>query len=283
MKNRLLLILPLLYAVAMLPSKADTLRETLATSRKIDALMKTEYKSQKVPVRKKIDDYTFVRRTYINIAGRIPSATEVKAFIKDNGKDKRYELIDRLIESDEFKGKMFLFYADLLRLKSNNRQHGVALHTYLYEAAHTNKPYDEMVTEMLSAEGHIAQNPAVGFMLRDEGMLLDSVADSVQVFLGTRIGCAQCHDHPFEDVTQLDFYKVAAFSGGVQYRASKTAREKIFEVVREVALKDNVNIAKMEADLKVGKYSHKEKGNIKKKLAEYHQIFWCRAKVENRR
>ena len=71
---------------------------------------------------------------------------------------------------------------------------------------------------MLTAEGKSWENPAVGFILRDPGMPLDNLNNAVRVFMGTRIGCAQCHDHPFDRWTQKEFYQLAAFTAGTQYR-----------------------------------------------------------------
>ena len=82
-----------------------------------------------------------------------------------------------------------------------------------------NKPYDAWVREMLTAEGKIWDNPAAGYMLRDAGMPLDSVNNTVRVFLGTQIGCAQCHDHPFDRWTQCEFYQIAAYTSGTRTRA----------------------------------------------------------------
>ncbi|MEM7394154.1 MAG: DUF1553 domain-containing protein, partial [Verrucomicrobiota bacterium] len=81
-----------------------------------------------------------------------------------------------------------------------------------------NKPYDQVVRELLTAEGYSWDNPAVGYYLRDPGMPLDNMANTVQIFLGTRLQCAQCHDHPFDQWSQKDFYHMAAFTYGVNTR-----------------------------------------------------------------
>src|SRR4029077_2331969 len=78
----------------------------------------------------------------------------------------------------------------------------------------TNKPYDRFVYEMLTAEGKVWDNPASGYILRDSGMPLDAMNNTVRIFLGTRIGCAQCHNHPFDRWTQKEFYQMAAFTYG---------------------------------------------------------------------
>ena len=113
---------------------------------------------------------------------------------------------------------MFNFWADLLRLKTNHEKYGLGWHVWIRDAVEKNTPYDEFVHAMISSDGLASENPAVGYYLRDRGMLLDNISNTAQVFLGTQIGCAQCHDHPFEDVTQRQYYEFAAFAGrhGIQ-------------------------------------------------------------------
>ena len=91
---------------------------------------------------------------------------------------------------------------------------------YLRESIQSDKPFDEMVREMLIAEGaaHQEGNGATGMLLRDRNMPHDSMANTVRLFLGTRLECAQCHNHPFDHWTQKQFFQMAAFFGGLRYR-----------------------------------------------------------------
>jgi len=92
---------------------------------------------------------------------------------------------------------------------------------------------------MLAAEGHVSQNPAVSYYLRDRNMLLDNISNTVQVFLGTQIGCAQCHDHPYEDWTQKSYYSLAAFAGNIDYRPH-SAEMKVKSAVKYLAKKEGI-------------------------------------------
>ena len=216
--------LPKVFMIFMLSlhiSHADSL------SSKIDSLLNTSYREKSITPNNIVPDSIFLRRTFLSIAGRIPTPQEAKEFYASTLENKRHLLIDTLINSRAYSGKMFLFYADQFRLKTNLRQHGVAFHKYLYDAAFANKPYDKLVKDLIDAEGHIADNPAVGYYLRDRDMLLDNVSNTFQVFLGTQVGCAQCHDDPFSDTTQLDFYKLAAFSSGISYDVNTQILQKI--------------------------------------------------------
>ena len=87
---------------------------------------------------------------------------------------------------------------------------------YLKESVRTNKPYDQLVRELVSAQGKVWENGAVGYYQRDRGMPLDNMATTIRIFMGTRIECAQCHNHPFDKWTQMQFHQMAAYTYGVQ-------------------------------------------------------------------
>ena len=216
------LLLGTLCADAKLISQ-DVIRNT---SNEIDQFIANHLAKKNIPANPITDDATFARRCYINIAGRIPTIEEARSFINDPASDKRQNLVSLLIKSNGHKSQMFNFWADLLRLDTKMEKHGLGWHVWISDAIDSNMPYDQFVKEMLSASGSIIDNPAVGYYLRDRNMLLDNVSNTVQVFLGNRIGCAQCHDHPFEDITQKQYYEMAAFSSSVVYRNEPAAKLK---------------------------------------------------------
>ena len=189
-----------------------------STSNEIDQFVATYLQKKKTQANPIIDDSIFLRRAYISISGRIPTSQEAEKFLLAPDKDKRSALVDTLIQSNGYKSRMFNFWADLLRLQTNQERFGLGWHSWIRDAVDSNMPYDEFVNAMLSAEGTATENPAVGYYLRDSNMLLDNVSNSAQIFLGTQIGCAQCHDHPFDDLTQKQYYEFAAFIGGTNYR-----------------------------------------------------------------
>ncbi|MGB0992225.1 MAG: DUF1549 domain-containing protein [Akkermansiaceae bacterium] len=191
-----------------------------STSNEIDQLVAAYLQKKKVVANPVIDDATFVRRSYIAIAGRIPTAEEAREFIEDRAKNKRKTLVDSLIHSTGYKSKMFNYWADMLRLQTNDEKYGLGWHAWIRDAVDQNMPYDKFVHAMVGAEGMATRNPAVGYYLRDRNMLLDNVSNTAQVFLGTQIGCAQCHDHPFDDWTQKQYYQFAAFAGGTEYKSA---------------------------------------------------------------
>lgn len=160
-------------------------------------------------------DDQIVRRMYLDIAGRIPTAEETSAFIYDKAPDKRAKLVDKLIGSDGYNSQMFNWLGDLLRVMDDN---GKGVKTYVYEEwlkdqIAANRPWNELVHELLTAQGKLSNDGPVGYLLRDKGMPLDSLSNTLTIFLGANVACAQCHNHPLAAWTQKDFYQMAAYFG----------------------------------------------------------------------
>lgn len=172
---------------------------------------------------KTVDDETFCRRAYLTIVGRIPTPDELAAFTKDSGPDRDGRLIDRLLLSAGHVSHQFNLWADVLRLTSRlmQQQSGEPYQHFVEQSLAENKPYDRFVRELLTADGpaNARGNGATGYYLRDLGMPLDNMSNTMRIFVGTRMECAQCHDHPFDTWTQRQFYELAAFTGGMTYRA----------------------------------------------------------------
>ena len=159
-------------------------------------------------------DEQFVRRVYLDIAGRTPTRTEALAFIEDSSLSKRAKLIDRLLESDGYRSHLFNYFADMMRVAdSANKVRYYTYQDWLKSQIAVNRPWDEIVHEMMTADGKLLENGATGYLLRDAGMRLENLSLTLSTFLGANVSCAQCHDHPFADWTQRDFYEMAAFFG----------------------------------------------------------------------
>ena len=215
-----------------------------------------------------IDDATYLRRTYINIIGRIPTHQESINFLNSKETNKRAALIDTLVYSPGFESNMFNYWADMLRLKTNHEEYGLGWHIWLNDSVSNNKPYHTMVHEMLSASGHASKNPAVGYYLRDRGMLLDNISNTVQVFLGTQIGCAQCHDHPYEDWTQKEYYQLAAFGANIDYK-SESATKKIRETAIFNAAENNIPTPEIVSQPTKDKKFKQQQNKLKKNYQQF--------------
>ena len=204
-------------------------------AREIDALVEAGLKKHGLKPNAEINDETFVRRVYLDIVGRIPTIEEAEQFHSSNSGRKRAELIADLLESDGAVSHGYNFWADVLRINTKLGTRAVAgeaaYQLWLKQALDENMPFDQFVRELVGARGAIWDSGAVGYYLRDRGMPLDNMSNTIRIFLGTRLECAQCHNHPFDQWTQMDYFQMAAFSYGMD------ARDRIDNFPNRMALK----------------------------------------------
>lgn len=219
-KTHLFLAATSMAILVALPASAASV-DLKAKTAQIDKLVNENLAKQSLKPTGPISDEIFVRRIYLDIAGRIPTLKETTDFLADKASDKRAKLIDELLNSDSYLQSAFNYWADILRLKSqsvgggNSSAAGYAYIKWLKDSLAANKPYDVMVREVLTADGKAYENGAIGFYIRDFNMPLDNMAVTTKIFLGTSMVCAQCHNHPFDKWTQLDYYQMAAHSYGM--------------------------------------------------------------------
>ncbi|MEM0896501.1 MAG: DUF1549 domain-containing protein [Verrucomicrobiota bacterium] len=188
-------------------------------SRKIDALVEANYAKFDITPNPPSSDEIFLRRAYLDIIGRIPTKAEADAWLSVDAPGKRSKLVDYLMTTEGFTSHFYNYWADILRLKTRTQGGtGAAYIQWVKDAITSNKPYDQFVREMVTADGMVWDNGAVGYYLRDAGMPLDNMSNTSQIFLGTQLVCAQCHDHPFDRWSQMDYYQMAAFTYGVETR-----------------------------------------------------------------
>jgi len=200
----------------------------LPESQKIDQLLAKDWKKSSLKANPPASDEVLVRRFYLDIAGRIPTVEEAQTYIKSNDPQKWAKLIDTLLSSDGYTSHMFNYWADILRLTDNvkGRITAEAYEEWLKKQLKANVPYDQFVKSLLTTDGGIWDSGSIGFWQRDENKL-DHLAYTVQVFLGTSIVCAQCHNHPFDKWTQMDYYGMAAFTYGMDTKSNGTEMIKL--------------------------------------------------------
>ncbi len=173
-------------------------------------------------------DEVFIRRAYLDIVGLLPTVDECRAFLSDTAVKERARLIDMLLKRPEFPELWAMKWAELLRIESGSRRIShKAMYLYnawLRDAILAGRPMDELVRELLTAEGGSFANPAANFYLVETSptQMAENVA---QVFCGVRIQCAQCHNHPFERWTQGDYYGFAAFFSQIGRKQTDDERE----------------------------------------------------------
>jgi hypothetical protein len=193
----------------------------LAAAREIDRLVEADLAANGLVPNPPLDDASFARRVYLDLAGRIPTGRELDEFLGSSASERREALIDKLLESPASSSHLFNWLADLLRVKTrlNNQTSGEPYIHFIKESLAANKPWDAFVRDLLTASGpaHKRGHGATGYMLRDRGMPEDNMSNTITVFLGTRLECAQCHNHPFDKWTQLQYFEMVAFTGGIRY------------------------------------------------------------------
>ncbi len=179
----------------------------------VDVHVYNKLRSLAIPASRDCGDETFLRRVTLDLTGRLPTLAEVQQFAADSALDKRARLVDRLLESDDYAEYFAGKWGTILR---NRRTSGslqftnVAFHGWLRESFATNKPYDQLVRELLTASGSMSSNPAVAWFAQ-VGDVEQRTEDAAQLFLGQRIQCARCHHHPYEKWSQQDYAGLAAF------------------------------------------------------------------------
>lgn len=185
----------------------------------IDHHIASFYRNKKLPVPAVTDDATFLRRSFLVALGRIPTAEEALAFLEIEDTAKRDALVEYLVKSNGFSSHMTNWAFDLLRI-TDGRVGSTATNEpyrhWIRTSMATNMPWSEFTTRLLasSGDGWDQDSAAVGYYTRDRGMPLDNLSNTMRVFLGTRMECAQCHDDPFGTTERHDFYELAAFTHG---------------------------------------------------------------------
>jgi hypothetical protein len=173
------------------------------------------YKDNTITPNNWITEDQFIRRAYLQIAGRIPTIAEYNEYQKDKTLTKRTTLIRKLVASPDYTNHWYNYWSDQLRTKDRisqiNYMSGDPYIQWIKDSITNNIPYDKFVQSLLTAEGKYVENGAVGYFYRDFGMPLDNLIGTTKIFAGINISCAQCHDDPFQDWSQYQFYESAAY------------------------------------------------------------------------
>jgi len=180
----------------------------------IDQLTAEKWKKLGLKPSPAADDLIVLRRTTIDLCGRLPTVEEVRAFQADLGADRQDRAIERLLDSPDYPAYFALKWGSILRnsnLAGADRA-SYAFHNWLKDMIARNRPYDEFVRGIIAASGEWPDAPAINWFWQSRDDQLHQVtADTAQVFLGLRLQCAKCHHHPYERFSQDDYYGLAGF------------------------------------------------------------------------
>ncbi len=189
----------------------------------VDELVYSKLRQLRYQPSETCTDSEFIRRIYLDVIGILPTLDETLVFLANKSSTKRAELVEHLLNRPEYSKFWALKWGDLLRLTSS--QVGVEgvhkYHRWIERAIQQNMPYDQFARALLTSSGSTLENPPASFY-RTSADMNDRVETVSQIFLGARLQCAKCHNHPFERWTQDNYYGMGAFFNRVQKK--KTLR-----------------------------------------------------------
>ena len=188
----------------------------------VDELVLKKWKQLSLQPAGLSSDTQFLRRVYLDLIGTLPTEEQIAGFVTDTAPDKRSRTIDRLLERPEYVDFWVLKWGDLLRVTRNGMgAKGMwKFHSWLRRSIQDNRPIDQMVREILLARGQPnTYGPAAFYRIPESA---EELAETVsQTFMGLRLGCAKCHQHPFENFSQNDYYSMAAFFARLDLKADR--------------------------------------------------------------
>jgi hypothetical protein len=195
----------------------------------IDTLMHAKFRKLRVQPSELCSDEEFLRRATLDITGVLPTLDEYVRFTHDQDSKKREKLVDELLSRKEFVELWVMKWAELLQIRTTRQVSYKAMlryYNWLQERIASNQPMDQMVQELLGSRGGTFANAATNYYQNETDTL--KVAENVaQVFMGMRIQCAQCHNHPFDRWTMDDYYGFAAFFSQIGRKRGEDPREMI--------------------------------------------------------
>jgi Protein of unknown function (DUF1549)/Protein of unknown function (DUF1553) len=172
------------------------------------------------------EDATFVRRAYLDAIGRLPTVEEAKQFVSDDGQDKRSRLIDQLVMRPEFADFWALKWADILRTEEKvlDTKGVEVFHAWIRDGIATGRPLNQFVSDLVTGVGSTWEQPAANYYRanRDPSTRGETTA---RLFLGTRLQCAKCHNHPFDRWTQDDYYQWSSLFSQIGYEIGENKRK----------------------------------------------------------
>ncbi len=213
-----------------LPSGTWTPSRDAPPSHPIDELVQHRLNLMQLSPEPIVTDALFLRRVYLVTSGRLPKSEEARTFLEDRDPSKRQKLIRKLIHDPDYALLWALHWSDLLRneQKVMSAQGATQWHRWFFDQVNQDRPMDEMVRELLTTVGSTYEHPPASFHRthRDPATAAESVA---QVFLGVRLQCAKCHNHPFDVWRQDDYYGLAAYFTTIERKQLENAPKDKFD------------------------------------------------------
>ena len=215
--------------VIALPADADMSMPKTENANYIDELVAAKLNKLLIEPSAVCSDEQFLRRAYVDIVGLMPNEDEYNGFLASESENKRSELVDTLLEREEFVDLWAMKLGEMLKIRTANQVSYKALlgfHNWVRNQIAKDMPLNELLAEVMRAEGGTFDSPATNFyqIEANNRLLAENVAQS---FFGMRIQCAQCHNHPFDRWTMDDYYGFTAFFSRIGFKQSNDPREYI--------------------------------------------------------
>ena len=211
----------------VLPKGLDFTWNEIPENNYVDTLLHEKFKKLRIIPSELCSDEEFLRRATLDITGRVPTVDEYNAFLADADPKKRDKLVDELLGRKEFVELWVMKWAELLTIRTTNQisyKSMLLYYTWLQDKIANNVPMNVMVQDLLASNGGTFANAATNYYQNERDTL--KVAENVaQVFMGMRIQCAQCHNHPFDRWTMDDYYSFAAFFSQIGRKTAEDPRE----------------------------------------------------------
>ena len=185
----------------------------------IDEQIRTGWVDNEIEPSAHAEDSEWLRRVYLDLTGRIPDVETITAFLEDKDPAKRSKMVDRLLDDPDYVRNMTTVWTNLfLGRNTPDRTSRPGMEKFLRESFARNRPWNEIVYDMLTAEGHFEENGAVNFLLGQldgnpnrEDYTVEATARATRLLLGMQVQCTQCHNHPFNDWKQAQFWEFDSF------------------------------------------------------------------------
>ncbi|MBI1346002.1 DUF1549 domain-containing protein [bacterium] len=189
---------------------AQSLDEISRVSRRIDFWLAADWEQMGISPSPRVSDVQWLRRAMLDLAGRIPTVPEVTAFLSEESRNKRRELVDQILADGEYARNFTTVWSNLLIGRSPQPDvDQEAFHKYLRMSFATNRPWNAVVADLVSAEGNTHENGATNYLVAHlNNQAVPATAITARLFLGQQLQCAQCHNHPFNDVQQSSFWEL---------------------------------------------------------------------------
>ncbi len=230
----LTLSVPLCHSSTFAATKKQERVSESELAAKVDTLIEGELKKSGITPAPLASDEDFLRRVTFDLAGRMPTTSEVLLFGLDSTPDKRRAVIEELLKSDDYGVNWARYWRDVIYLRATDmraRLNEAQFVDWMTTQLNENKSWQEITTDLLTASGDVRENGSTALIFAHEGDPAELAAETSRIFLGIQIQCANCHDHPTDKWKRKDFHELAAFFPRVRVRPVRDSTPRTFEVV----------------------------------------------------